>query len=211
VKNADRNLELAVARLAAAIEAGDPLTAAVALGRERGDRGIAIALALEDLEAVHRIVTGEDPDAPLVRAFAEAWAEAAIAVLLARGALDRRTGLATPDYLATRLRDLARTGLAPGLGLVVADAGPGPSRFAALIRSARVARALVESFPGAETPASVRESAVSVLVPRDEALEAGVARARLSILRIDGVTAAEVGWIALPEDETEVPRFLLGL
>lgn len=119
MENADRSLDLAVARLAAATQSGDPVSAATALGRERGTHGIGRGQSLDDLEVAHRIVTSADPTAAIVRAFADAWADAAVTVLLGRGAIDHRTGLATIEFLATRLRDLATTHERAGRTLIL--------------------------------------------------------------------------------------------
>lgn len=208
----DRNLELAVTRYAAAAEHGDPAGAAVALGSERGAAGVGIGPSLDDLETVHRIVLQEHPGPPIVRAFADAWAEAALGALLSRGALDHRTGLATTDYLATRLRDLARSGGSRRCRLVVVDCRlPAAPRFAALLTSARVARELLASFPGAETPVGLDPARIAAVVPAGERLDADIARARLAIGRVEGVERAVVRIVAPPADADDVAAFLRGL
>jgi len=208
---ADRNLELAIARYAAAAERGAPADAAVALGAERGAAGVGIGPSLDDLETVHRLVLQEVPQAPVVRAFADAWAEAAIGELLGRGALDARTGLATIEFLATRLRDLARAGTSAERMLVVVECRERVNRFAALLRAARIANELLASFPGAETPIGVSATRIVALVPEPAASDANLARARIAIGRVEGIGRGDVGTAPLPRDEGAVGAFVRGL
>jgi len=208
-----RDLDRAVAQFTAAAESGDTLTAAIAIGRVRGEHGVAIGPSLDDLEAVHRIVLGTDPSSSLVRAFADAWAEGAFGAVLSRGALDHRTGLATVDFLLTRLRDLARTGAAAERVLVrIEPPVPPVPRLAAFLRSAKVARELSTSFPEAETPVGLRDGAtIVVIVPRSEALAANTVRAAIAIGVIDGPSRADVQHVDLPTDEAEVSAFVARL
>lgn len=207
-----RSIDQAVARFAAAVESGDPSVAAAALGRVRGEHGVGIGPSLDDLQTVHRIVTGTDPPPVILRSFADAWAEAAIGILLTRGALDHHTGLATTDFLTTRLRDLARCGMSASHALVVAD-GPDtvPTRFAMLLRSVRVARELVVSFPEGETPVGTSGSRVAVIVPMRDDFDANLARARVMIGRVDGIEHGRVRVVELPEEESAVGAFVLDL
>ncbi|MBO9578702.1 MAG: hypothetical protein J7480_08060 [Microbacteriaceae bacterium] len=207
-----RDLDQAVARFAAAVESGDPSTAAVALGRLRGGDGIAIGPSIDDLETVHRIVTGTDPSTAILRAFADAWAESSLGVLLTRGALDHRTGLATTEYLLTRLRDLARSGGAAARMLVVADGPDGPlPRFALMLRMARVGKELQTSFPGAETPVDLDGQRVAVVVPVGDSFDADLVRARLAVGRIDEVDRGRVVAEDLPAKPSAVEAFVLGI
>jgi len=209
MENPDRSLDLAVAHFAAAAEAGDPSTAVTALGRERGSHGVGLGQSLDDLEVVHRIVTSTDPSAAIVRVFAHAWAEAAVTVLLGRGALDERTGLATLEYLATRLRDLARTGEHGGRRLVlvrcIEQTG---GRLGALLRSTRIASELARSFPGAETPVGLADWRIAAIVPTADAIEANLAYARLAISRIAEVTLDRIEVLELPVREDAVREFV---
>jgi len=212
MENADRSLDLAVARLAAATESGDTAAAATALGRERGEHGIALGQALDDLEVVHRIVTSSDPTAAIVRVFADAWAEAAVTVLLGRGAIDHRTGLATIEFLATRLRDLARTGEHAGRRLVlVRCVDRATARFSALLRSTRIASELARSFPGAETPVGLGDWRIAAIVPVADAHDANLAYTRRAIDRIEGVELDGLVVLELPVREADVRDFVAGL
>lgn len=210
--DADRSLDLAVAHLAAATASGDPAPAVAALAHQRGSHGIGLGQALDDLEVVHRIVTSSDPSAAIVRVFAHAWAEAAVTVLLGRGALDERTGLATIEFLATRLRDLARTGESPERRLVlVRCAEQARSRLGALLSSTRVASELARSFPGAETPVGLADWRIAAIVPAADVIDANLAHARLSISRLSGVELSGLEVLELPDRENAVREFLRGL
>jgi len=209
MENADRSLDLAVARLAAATESGDPASAATALGRERGSHGVGLGQSLDDLEVVHRIVTSRDPTAAIVRAFADAWADAAVTVLLGRGAIDHRTGLATIEFLATRLHDLARTGESHERRLVlVRCAEQARGRLGALLCSTRVASELARSFPGAETPVGLADWRIAAIIPAADVIDANLAHARLVIGRLSGVELSGVEVLELPDRENAVQEFL---
>lgn len=208
----DRSLDLAVARLADATRAGDAVPAAVALGHERGSHGVGLGQALDDLEVVHRIVTSDEPPAPVVRAFADAWADAAITVLLGRGALDERTGLATIEFLATRLRDVARCGRSGEYRLALVRCGDGPrGRLGALLRLARVASELARSFPSAETPVGLPDGRIVAIIPLADAIAANLAAARLALRRVVGAERAELELLDLPGDEHAVTAFVRDL
>jgi hypothetical protein len=213
MQNLGRDLDRAVARFAAAVDEGDPDVAALAIGRMRGEYGVGISPSLDDLEAVHRIVLGTDPSFSLIRDYADAWAEGALGALLARGALDQRSGLATTDYLATRLRDLARTGGDAERVLVLSDPPVPPvPRLAAFLRSAKVARELSASFPEAETPVGIGDGArIVAIVPRDDGFEAHLSRARIAVGVVDGVDRGEVAELPLPSDPALVGEFVLAL
>lgn len=208
-----RDLDRAVAQFAAAADSGDTSIAAVAIGRNRGEHGVGIGPSLDDLEAVHRIVLGTDPTSALVRAFADAWAEGAFGALLTRGALDQRTGLATVDYLATRLRDLARTGTTAEYLLVLTEPqAPPEPMLASFLRSAKVARELASSFPDGETPIGLGDgSTIAVIVPTGGAFAANVARASIAVGVIDGLRRAEIRTFELPASEDAVPGFISAL
>ncbi len=209
-----RSLDTAIGLFSEALEAGDVAPAVDALGARRGEDGVALADSLEDLSTVHRIVAGDEPSGLVLRRFAVAWSEAAHGTFIARGALDHLTGLATADYLATRLRDLARTGECAGRRLVIAD-GPDRStpRFRAMLRSARVARELAESFPQGETPIGLSLGRVAVIAPEDEAFLPNLIRARVALRAIDAAPAAEttVESFELPDVEDTVTEFVTGL
>ncbi len=204
-----RSLDAAIGRFTEAFEADDVTPAIDALAAQRGGDGVALGDALDDFATVHRIVTGEEPTRLGIRRFAIGWSEAAHGAFLARGALDHSTGLATTDYLATRLRDLARTGRSGSRRLVVAPAAPeGASHFTAMLRGARVARTLIESFPDAETPVGLPLGRVGALVPHEHGLRANAIRAAIAVGAVDGTERAEITTIELPDVEDTVPAFV---
>jgi len=206
-----RSLDSAIGLFTAALDAGDIAPAVEALGARRGEDGVGLAGSLDDLAAVHRIVVGDDPPAAVLRRFALSWSEAAHGAFVARGALDHRTGLATTDYLATRLRDLARSGECAGRRLVIAAGlDEAASRFGAMLRSARVARELAESFPHGETPIGLPRGRVAVIAPEDEAFAANLARARVAIRSLDAAETA-VELLELPGIEDTVTEFVTAL
>lgn len=212
MEHGDRGLDLAVARLSAASRAGDPAAAATALGRERGSDGVGLGQALDDLEVVHRVVTSADPSAAIVRAFTDAWAEAAITVLLGRGAIDHRTGLATIDFLATRLRDLARTGEHVERRIIlVRCAEQLRGRLGALLRSTRIASELARSFPAAETPVGLTHWRSATIVPAGDAIDANLIYARRAIGRITDVELSGIVVVELPSEENAVWEFVRSL
>ncbi len=204
-----RSLDAAIGLFSEALEGGDMAPAVDAFGTRRGVDGVALAASLDDLSTVHRIVAGEEPSGLSLRRFAIAWSEAAHGTFIARGALDHTTGLATTDYLATRLRDLARSSECAGRRLVVAE-GPDPStpRFPTMLRSARVARELADSFPQSETPIGLSLGRVAVIAPEDEAFEANLVRARIAIRAIDGGRRTAVEPIGLPDAVADVRAFI---
>jgi len=203
-----RDLDAAIGRFTAALGAGRIASAVDALGVERGDDGIALADAFDDLETVHRAVTGDAPPSGLLRDFATAWSESAHGRFLARGALDHRSGLATTDFLATRLRDLARTGEHRHRRLVlITPAPPAASRLRGMLRDARLARALLDSFPLGETPVGLASGRIVLVAPPDDAFEANLVRARIAIRALDG-EAATVESEDLPATTDAVPGLL---
>jgi len=211
MEHGPRSLEAAIGRFAEALEAGRVAPAVEAFGARRGDDGIALADALDDLDAVHRAVAGVEPPGSLLRGFAVAWSESAHGRFLARGALDHRTGLATTDFLATRLRDLARTGEHRRRRLVVAAPAPATaSQLRGTLRGARIARILLDSFPLGETPAGLPSGRIALIAPLDDAFEADLVRARIAIRAIDGEDAA-VEHLGLPATAAAIPELLATL
>lgn len=204
----DRHLGRLVARLIEAISRGEATTAAHALGSEHGAMGRGLEEALEHVERAFREASGTEPPLGVLRAVTTAWADEALGALLARGALDHRTGLATFDYLLTRLRDLARVGAAGERRLVAATWRPAQSRFAAMLETARVAARLAEAFPSGETPAHLASGRVAILVPADERFTADLAAARLRVSDRHGVPDAEVVPHAPPGEPGAVGAFL---
>jgi len=205
----DRDLSSAIALLTRGVEAADTRPAITWLGTRRGQDGVALADAFEDLTTAYRVAAGQDPDRQECQELAIAWAEGALSTLTTRGALDPVSGLATRDYLATRLRDLARLGHAARFRLLLVGGGPDPRRLSAMLRAARIAAELLGSFERIETPAQLTGGRIGAVVRVDDGLEAGVAGMRRAIARIDGESAvATLDTHELPGTVDEVSAFL---
>ncbi len=186
----DRDLSSAIALLARGLEAGDTHAAVQWLGTRRGEDGVGLAAAFDDLTTAYRVAAGLDPAGHELRDLAVAWAEGAIASVDRRGALDPVTGLATRDYLATRLRDLARLRRADAHRLLVIGAGPSLYRLTVLLRAGRLAAELVGTFASAETPVQLSGGRIGALVAADDELAVGMAGLRRAIPRIDAASGA---------------------
>lgn len=128
--------------LAYAVAIGDdPRDSAWNLGRARGEIGVGIEEALDDVGCLYRVMGPHDPPPTVVRALAGGWADAQAGAVVAGPCRDPESGLPTAQYLAVRLTEAA---LAPDSGhLVVVDVAAGavepPVRLA---RSAAVGAAL---------------------------------------------------------------------
>lgn len=214
----DRDLSSAIVLLTRGLDDGDPHAAVAWLGHRRGLDGVGLSDAFDDLTTAYRLAAGEDPPAGDLKTLATAWAEGAVAALQTRGALDSMTGLATRDYLATRLRDLARLGQAAAHQLIVIGPGPQRHRLAAILRASRIAKELVESFHAAETPTQLAGDRIGVIVAVDDSREAALAGLRRAVARIDGAlpesrehTPAELRAIELPTEADAVSAFLESL
>lgn len=88
------------------LEGRDVEPAARRLGGQRADAGVSIREGLHDLELLYRVRLRAEPPHAITLAFADGWAEAEIATLLGRAALDPLTGLNTFDYLCARLGEI---------------------------------------------------------------------------------------------------------
>jgi GGDEF domain-containing protein len=182
----------------AAAHDGTELAEALAeLGRARAEAGAGLNETLQDLAALHAVLTmpddhdgvvSADPDAPpakLLRVVALAWADVMVRQLAHDEVRDGLTGLSNLAYLRARLREIYRaagvTGVPPQAGHVLVVVAPdlsriaGWSRLAAMVLLADVLRAV---FDGGQTLASVGKSAIAVLAERDGRLSERVARTR---------------------------------
>jgi len=177
---------LAVAVLADA----DPAPAAWELGRARGEHGVGIGEALDDLVCLYRSTGRAMPPLDAVRALNEGWSDAQ-AVLVTTGAcVDPETGLPTRQYLAVRLAeaylDAEQHDVDPALlhGLVVVDVAAGhvtgPMRAA---RSAAVGAAMREAFGSGHPMATLGGGVFVVLTRTDDDVDARVADLRTDIER----------------------------
>lgn len=92
----------------APVDAAGWLPACDRLGRARADAGVGLGEALDDLCALWRLLPAGAPPLPVVRAVAEAWADASLCHLATSTCEDPLTGLATAAYLRTRLAEVYR-------------------------------------------------------------------------------------------------------
>lgn len=160
------------------------------LGAARASTGAGLAETLTDLAALHAALTGEgqdeaglgapDPDAVpsrLIRLTALGWSDSALAPVRWAEAIDPLTGLATPSYLRTRLREVYQQAGAAGPGAppdhVLALLAPrsvelaGWSRVAPMVVIGDVLRAV---FQDGATLALPGAAVAAVLAARDRAL-----------------------------------------
>lgn len=188
--------------------AGLDLAAALTrLSRARARAGCGLSETLQDLAALHAVLTvpsargglvAADPDAVparFVKLTALAWADVLVRQLAKAEVSDGLTGLSSPAYLRARLREVFREAAATGsdardryvLVLVAPDLSgtTGWSRLAAMVLLADV---LSSVFDGGQTLATLGPAAIGVLAERDHGLAEKVAQARwlaASRLRID--------------------------
>jgi hypothetical protein len=204
----------AVEAVAEAVSDGrDPAPACGRLGRARADAGVGLDEAFADLAALHSVLgpggagglphagpargaearpQGPDPlPAGPFTALALGWAEVACAPGASAGCDDPLTGLATAEYLRSRLgevyREAERRGLPAGSdsALVVTDPGPGgappvgvPVELARIGRELTTAESVRAVFSGGETLCGAPAGRVIALVSRGPELPP-----RLAVLR----------------------------
>ncbi len=174
-----------------------PEDALVKLGRARALAGSGLGETLQDVAALHAVLTvpahrdgmvAADPDAMparLLRVTALAWSDVLLRQLAHTEACDGLTGLANTAYLRARLREIYREATANGADararhvLVVVSPDltdtPGWSRLAAMVLLADVLRAV---FDGGQTLTTVGPSTMVVLAERDGRLSERVASTR---------------------------------
>lgn len=163
----------------AVCERRDVTPAAERLGRARGEAGVGIGEAIDDVACLYR-AHAREPDLELLRAVAVGWTEGYESVPVTPEVLDPESGLATTQYLVHRLRETygvaQRAGVPPAEthGLLVVDVAldelTGWQRFA---RSAAMGRALTQTFGDGHPMASLGNGLFVVLGERssdDDAL-----------------------------------------
>ena len=194
----------------------DPGNALGRLGRARAEAGSGLGETLQDVAALHAVLTvpehhdglvAADPDATparLLRVTALAWSDVLVRQLADGEVRDGLTGLATAAYLRARLREVYRAAAAEGFPirsryvLVVitvdmADA-TGWSRLAAMVLLADVLR---NEFDGGQTLATIAPDTMVALAERDGRIAERTASLRwLAAARL-GVDA-QLSRIAVP-------------
>lgn len=171
--------------------------ALVRLGRARALAGSSLGETLQDVAALHAVLSGPehrdgmvsaDPDAlpaRLLRLTALAWSDVLVRQLAHSEASDGLTGLANAAYLRARLREVYREAAAAGVAargryvlVVVAPELTGTSgwsRLAAMVLLADVLRAV---WDGGQTLATIGPNTMVVLAERDDRLSERVAATR---------------------------------
>jgi hypothetical protein len=176
----------------------DPIPALTRLSRARARAGCGLAETLQDLAALHAVLTvpalhdgliAADPDvvpAGLIRVTALAWADVLVRQLAHAEVADSLTGLSSVAYLRARLREVYRESTAAGVPTrskyVLIVVAPdlrhtvGWSRLAAMVLLSDV---LSSVFHGGQTLAVLGSGTIGVLAPRDAELSGSVATVRL--------------------------------
>lgn len=191
------------------------------LGTARGDAGVGLSEAVEDLCALYTLLPEGAPPLPVVRAFVESWVESWFASLRAVTCVDPLTGLATAAYLRTRLAEVYREGERCGVpvsrshALVVVttpgwsrrggrQSSGGPRRGGRPRRALRrilVGDGVKTAFSGGETFASIADHVVVGLVPRTAGLAGTVQGLRAWLSELAMIPDHTRVWIeGLPED-----------
>ena len=161
----------------------DPGPAAARLGSARGESGVGIAEAIDDLACLFRSLGYTEPPFGPVRALCEGWVAAQDAAPVHSQCVDPETGLPTAEYLRVRLAEtygLAdQTGTPAGRshGLLLVDVAVTPlNPWSRIARSAVVGQALVLAYGQGHPMASLGDGVFAVLVERDPNLGGDVSR-----------------------------------
>jgi hypothetical protein len=182
---------------AAVLTGDDPDAALVELGRARAEAGSGLGETLQDVAALHAVLSvpddrdgmvSADPDAMparLLRVTATAWSDVLIRQVARSEVCDSLTGLANSSYLKARLREVYLDAAVAGVearsrhALVVLSpdlsAVSGWSRLAAMVLLADVLRSV---FDGGQTLAAVGPTTLVVLAERDGRLSERAATVR---------------------------------
>lgn len=181
----------AVDALAVAVLADtDTSEAAFELGRARGEHGVGIGEALDDLVCLYRSTGRAMPPMDAIRSLNEGWSDAQAALVTTGSCVDPETGLPTQQYLAVRLAeaylDAEQEDVDPALlhGLTVIDVAAG--HVTALMRAARsaaVGAALRDVFGPGHPMATLGGGVFVVLTRTDADVDGRVAELRADIAR----------------------------
>lgn len=179
----------AVDALAGAVDAGtDPTAASWELGRARGEHGVGIAEALDDVVCLYRSTGRAAPPFETVRAFTEGWSDAHAALATQGSCVEPESGLPTAQYLAVRLAETYLLAEQEDVDaallhrLVVVDVAAGHAT--GLLRAARSAAAgaaLRETFGAGHPMATLGGGVFAVLARRTDDVDAHVAELRAQV------------------------------
>lgn len=137
----------------AVLDDADPTGPAWELGQARGEYGVGLGEALDDLVCLYRSTGRPTPPMDAVRALGEGWSDAQAALVTTGSCVDPETGLPTRQYLGVRLAEAYLRADEDDLdaamlhGLAVVDVAAGP--VTGLVRAARsavVGAALRDTF-----------------------------------------------------------------
>lgn len=166
----------------------DPAPPAWVLGRARGEQGVGIGEAIDDLVCLYRSTGRAAPPMPAVRALNEGWADAQAELVITGACVDAETGLPTQQYLGVRLGEayLAahRQDVHPALlhGLAVVDVAAGHvTGFVRAARSAAVGAALRTVFGAGHPMATLGDGVFVVLTHTEDDLDGQIAALRAQI------------------------------
>ncbi|WP_208012434.1 hypothetical protein [Cellulomonas shaoxiangyii] len=172
----------------AVLHDGDPATPAWDLGRARGESGVGIGEAVDDLVCLYRSTGRTDPPMDAVRALNEGWADAQAELVLTGGCVDAETGLPTQQYLGVRLAEAyleaERQDADPASlhGLAVVDVAAGHvTGFLRAARSAAAGAALRSAFGTGHPMATLGGGVFVVLTRTDDDLDARIAALRADV------------------------------
>ncbi|PSL54529.1 hypothetical protein B0I31_10643 [Saccharothrix carnea] len=179
----------------ALLDGDDASTQLYRLGGARAEAGAGLAETLLDLAALHAVL--EEPPgstgivsasvdgipAPMLRSTALGWGDVMTKRAANCAADNPLTGLATPAYLRTRLREVYAEARAAGrldhvLVLVALDLTR-TSGWSRVVAMTLLADALKEVFDSGETVASIGSSVACVLLRRDRHLARAVTNLRV--------------------------------
>lgn len=198
---------------------GGDLTGALAcLGKARAEAGAGLDETIKDLAALHAVLSGPpdgvlvaDPDElpiRLLRMVALGWAEVMTGDNARRDAVEPLTGLATAEYLRTRLGEVYRRGARAGrcpsddhVLLTVALDLMSVNGFTRVMAMVVVADALRAVFDGGESVAVLGRSVAAVLAERDDGLAERASRARFLLAERLGIDP-ELTAMARPQVRT---------
>jgi len=180
------------------------------LGEARARSGVGIGQSLDDLAAFTALAGWRSPPLELVRALAEGWADAGRGRETCQDAL---TGLATPEYLRTRIGELYRNadgGPVPAWGhrLAVVSLDPQIDPWRRAARLIVLGYELCRFFTRGESVCLLGRGRIGVIAPDSDDLDRELDELRRGIGWEHG---AAVWSVALPPTHREALALVGGL
>jgi len=182
------------------LSGADPRAAAARLGSARGESGVGIAEAIDDLACLYHSLGCTEPPFGPIRALCEGWGAAQEAAPVHAQCIDPESGLPTVEYLRVRLAETygvaARSGAPAGRGhgLLLVDVAVVPlDPWSRIARSAVVGQVLGLVYGDGHPIASLGDGMFATLVERGPDLGTGVSRLRqqlashAELLRVDSL------------------------